>query len=49
MKKEKHTAPPKIEDTDPIDGVKAIGCLFAGIVILAIFLSLSGWFIHSLR
>lgn len=45
----KHTTPSKIEDPDKLDGLKAIGCLFAGIVILAIFLSLSGWFIHQLR
>ena len=43
----KHTDP--IQDPDPVDGIKAIGCLFAGIIILAIMLFLSGWFINSLR
>jgi hypothetical protein len=37
------------EDQDPLDGMKAVGCLFSGIVILIIILVLSGLFIHSLR
>ena len=49
MKKTHNKETEPIQDNDPIDGMKAVGCLFAGIVILAIFLSLSGWFIHQLR
>ena len=47
MKKEKHTEP--IQDPDPFDGLKAIGCLFAGIVIIAAFISVAGFIINQIR
>lgn len=34
---------------DPIDGVKTVGCLFIGIVLLFIGLVVAGWIIQSLR
>ena len=47
MKKEKHTDP--IPDEDKLDGMKTIGCLVAGIIIIAIFLSVAGYFISQIR
>ena len=47
MKKEKHTEP--IQDPDPLDGLKAIGCLFAGIILIAIFISITGFLISQIR
>jgi hypothetical protein len=44
MKKQK-----EIKEDDPIDGTKMLGCLFAGIVIFAILLSVGSWIIHQLR
>ncbi len=38
-----------ITDPDPLDGLKAIGCLFAGIILIAIFVSVSSWIIHLIR
>lgn len=42
---------PKIDkhDNDPFDGVKAIGCLFAGVVILGIIFFFLEKFINHLR
>jgi hypothetical protein len=40
---------PEINNDDPIDGVKMIGCLFVGIVILAVIISIASYFIHQLR
>ena len=37
------------ETEDPIDGYKAVGCLFSGIVILAGFFALGVWLISLLR
>ena len=40
---------PVIHDPDPFDGLKAIGCLFAGIVIIAAFISVAGFIINQIR
>jgi hypothetical protein len=37
------------EDADPLDGKKAVGCLFLGIGILAIVMVLFGLFINWLK
>lgn len=34
---------------DPVDGVKMLGCLFVGILLLAAMLSIFGFIIKSLR
>lgn len=40
---------PQIEDEDPIDGAKAAGCLFAGIILLAIFFSVGAYLISLIH
>ena len=46
----KHTTKTEpIQDPDPADGMKAVGCLFIGIVLIIGFLALSSWFINYLR
>jgi hypothetical protein len=42
-----HYVPPSSKDT--IDGVKTVGCLIAGIIMLIIGLFVAGWIIQSLR
>jgi hypothetical protein len=37
------------EDQDPIEGYKAVGCLFIGLVLFMGALSLFGWFIHLIQ
>lgn len=47
MKKKKHTNP--IQDPDPFDGLKAIGCLFIGIGIIIAFIFAAGFLISHIR
>lgn len=47
MKKKKHTDP--IPDEDKLDGTKAVGCLFIGIVLVAAFISVMGFIIDQIR
>lgn len=47
MKKKKHTDP--IPDEDKLDGTKAVGCLFIGIVLIAIFISIASFLIDQIR
>lgn len=39
----------KFEDPDPFDGLKAIGCLITGIIIIAIFISATSFLISQIR
>ncbi len=34
---------------DPLDGTKAAGCLFIGIILIIAFIALFKWIIHLLR
>lgn len=46
----KHTTKKElIEDSDKLDGAKAIGCLFVGIVILAVLLTVGHYVINYFR
>jgi hypothetical protein len=36
-------------DDDPADGIKAVGCLLGGVIILLIILFLAGTFIRHIR
>ena len=45
MKKE----PILFEDQDPLDGLKAVGCLFVGIIILLILFGISSFLINHFR
>ena len=47
MKKQKHPDP--LPDEDKLDGTKAIGCLFIGLVLIAAFLSITGFLISQIR
>jgi hypothetical protein len=38
-----------IENSDPVDGVKAIGCLLVGVCVLACMVVLGNWIINSIR
>jgi len=43
----KHTEP--IQDPDPADGLKAVGCLFAGVIILLILFGILSFLINHFR
>jgi hypothetical protein len=45
----KKLKPDLYQDNDPIEGYKAVGCLFVGVVLLLATLSLFGWFIHLIQ
>ena len=40
---------PVIHDPDPFDGLKAIGCLVTGLILIAIFISVAGFIINQIR
>lgn len=37
------------DDNDPFDGLKAVGCLIFGIIIIAIFISATSYLISQIR
>lgn len=39
----------QIQDDDPADGMKAIGCLFIGIFLILAFLGIASYIINHLR